>query len=103
VARKVNCWEYMDCGRGPGSGRGDRLAECPAARDRRLDGTHGGERAGRACWLSAGTMCRSTVTGTFASKFKDCQVCPFFLQVKKEEHPHFKVSPTAVADLDFDL
>jgi hypothetical protein len=103
MAGKENCWDYMECGRGPGSGRVVPHGSCPATKEMRLHGTHGGMNAGRACWVIAGTLCGGGVAGTFASKFRDCKVCPFFLQVKKDEHPNFKMSATLLSEFESDL
>ena len=102
MERKLNCWEYMHCGRESGGVRDSGVDECPAAQESMLHGTHGGQNAGRACWVVAGTMCRDAVSGTFASKFKDCKICPFYAQVKQEEHPAFKLSTTLLATLQSD-
>ena len=58
---KKNCWEYMSCGRGPGSRRVGDCGICPVAKAQALDGVHGGCGAGRACWVVAGTLCGGTV------------------------------------------
>ncbi len=90
--RKLNCWEAKKCGREPGGERVHDLGICPAAEEKRLDGTHGGRNAGRSCWVLAGTLCGGAVQGTFAQKYKNCQVCDFYEQVRKEEFPSFKLS-----------
>jgi hypothetical protein len=100
MARKQDCWEFMECGRGPGAARGGESGLCPAARDSRLHGTHGGRNAGRACWVLAGTMCGGQTAGTFASKFRNCQQCPFYALVKREEHPDFKLSALLLAEIE---
>jgi hypothetical protein len=82
---KKNCWEVMLCGREPGGKNAAGLGVCPAATDERLAGTHGGAQAGRACWVIAGTFCDGVVQGTFAQKYKDCTVCEFYREVRKEE------------------
>ncbi len=89
---KKNCWEVMKCGREPGGKNVRELGICPAATDERLEGTHGGKKAGRACWVIAGTFCGSAVQGTFAQKYKDCTECAFFRQVKKEEGADYQTS-----------
>lgn len=58
---------------------------CPATMERRLNGAHSGMNAGRACWVVAGTMCGNRIQGTFASKFKGCRLCDFYIAVMKEE------------------
>ena len=82
MENKKNCWEAMDCGRGPGGAGGDL---CPAATTTLLNGVHGGFNGGRACWIVAGTLCNGVVSGTFARKMENCLVCPFYRQVKGEE------------------
>jgi hypothetical protein len=99
MERKQNCWENKDCDRGPGSARENGTTVCPAAHETRLNGIHGGINAGRTCWVVAGTMCRGQVGGTFAAKFRDCQGCSFYDQVKQEEHPAFRLASTLIAEL----
>ncbi len=90
TVRKVNCWEYMKCGRGP---EGDKISElgiCPAATETRLNGVHGGSNGGRACWVVAGTFCKGEIQGTFAQKFKNCVLCEFYKRVREEEGSNFR-------------
>jgi hypothetical protein len=89
---KRNCWEVMGCGREPGGGNVKGLGECPAATDERLEGVHGGKKAGRACWVIAGTFCSGDVQGTFAQKYGDCTSCEFFRQVRSEEGKEYKTA-----------
>ena len=91
---KINCWQYMKCGREPG---GENAGEskggpCPASLEKKLDGIHGGKNAGRACWMVAGTFCKGKVTGTFAEKLEDCLICPFLKIVREEEGKDLKRS-----------
>ena len=91
---KLNCWESKKCGRQPGGARVAELGECPAATDERLEGVHGGHRAGRACWVIAGTLCGGAAQGTFASKFGTCKECHFYGLVRRQESPNFILSAT---------
>lgn len=61
------------------------LGICPVVLEKKLDGTHGGVNAGRACWVVAGTFCGGTVQGTFAKKYEHCENCDFHLAVQAEE------------------
>ena len=90
---KPNCWEHKLCGRGPDAHDSDGLGACPAALEQRLDGTHGGVNAGRACWVVAGTMCGGERQGTFARKVSTCSDCDFYARVQDEEHPGFQLAP----------
>lgn len=95
AAKKMNCWEFKNCGRGPeNSGN-----ICPAGIEKRLDGTHNGKNAGRACWAVAGTLCGGIVQGTFAKKYDTCEKCEFYLAVKQEEAAAFVLSATLLSQI----
>lgn len=89
---KLNCWEFKRCGRQPGGAAVHDKGICPATTEKRLDGTHDGVNAGRACWVVAGTLCKGEVQGSFAQKYKNCERCDFYQKVKEEEFPKFKFS-----------
>jgi CRP-like cAMP-binding protein len=82
---RINCWEYMKCGRGPGGSKVAELGICPAATDTSYDGINFGKSAGRFCWAVAGTLCDGQVQGTFAEKRISCISCDFFKLVQQEE------------------
>ena len=90
--RRLNCWEYKQCGREPGGAHIQDLGICPAAVEKKLDGVHQGKNAGRSCWVVAGTLCKGMVQGTFAQKYKNCEICDFYKQVREEEFPKFMLS-----------
>jgi hypothetical protein len=90
--KKLNCWEFKKCGREPDGAHGHDLGVCPATVEERLDGTHEGKNAGRACWVMAGTFCKRELKGTFAQKYSTCEVCDFYKLVKQEEFPRFTLS-----------
>jgi len=77
---KKNCWEFKSCGNGE---------HCPAFREKGLDGVNSGKRAGRACWVVAGTLCGGEVHGEFAQKIDDCEECEFYQLVLKEERDSY--------------
>ncbi|WP_291322605.1 NAD(P)-dependent oxidoreductase [Desulfonatronospira sp.] len=83
-----NCWDVMQCGRGPGQGL-DEENLCPAAGENRLDGVHGGRQAGRACWVVAGTCSGGSVQGQYAQTITKCRHCMFYQQVLSEEKDSF--------------
>lgn len=97
--KKVNCWEFKQCGREPGGAKKDQ-GVCPAAMDPRLHGTHGGRRAGRACWVIAGTKCGGREQGVFAKKYHDCDKCDFYKMVKIEEGFQYVLSINLLKRLD---
>jgi hypothetical protein len=83
--RRTNCWDVLQCGRGPGSeeARGEDL--CPAAVDSSADGVNAGRNGGRVCWAISGTFCGLESEGSAAKKFISCMSCDFFYQVLEEE------------------
>lgn len=96
---KLNCWEFKKCGRQPGGIHSREFGICPATTEERLDGAHDGVNGGRACWIIAGTFCKGEVQGTFAQKFKNCEICDFYQNVKEGEYPYFQLSAILLAKL----
>lgn len=96
---KQNCWQFKKCGREPGGAKIKELGVCPAATEKRLDAAHGGTNAGRSCWVLAGTLCMGKVQGTFATKYKNCEICDFYKKVKEEEFPKFILSALLIKKL----
>lgn len=90
--KKLNCWEFKQCGRQLGGERAFELGVCPASTDPSFDGIHGGDHAGRVCWVIAGTMCSGEVQGTFAQKYKNCGMCDFYGMVREEEGENFRTT-----------
>jgi hypothetical protein len=88
--KAINCWEYKKCGREPGGHQAGKYGVCPASIEKDLDGVHGGENAGRSCWVVEGTMCDDDVQGTFAGKIDHCFQCDFYAKVRKEEAARFE-------------
>jgi len=97
--KKLNCWEAKKCGREPNGAKAAELGVCPVTVESKLDGTHGGRHAGRACWVVAGSLCGGKVQGTFAAKFENCENCDFYAKVRQEEYPDFKYSSVLLAKL----
>lgn len=82
---KINCWEFMKCGRQPGGKKVSERGVCPAATESRTDGMNSGSMGGRACWAITGTFCDGTVQGEFALKMSGCIHCEFYRRVAYEE------------------
>jgi len=92
MAVKLNCWEYTKCGREEGGAHALELGVCPASLESKLDGTHGGAKAGRACWVVAGTFCKEPALGAHARSLHTCVDCKFFQLVEREEGEDFHMS-----------
>lgn len=86
---KLNCWEFMDCGREPGGFFEDELGVCPAATDQTFDGLNDGKNGGRSCWAVSGTLCLGRVQEGFASKQCECERCDFYQLVILEQEGDF--------------
>ena len=84
---KKNCWEHKNCGREPGGHKAQELGVCPVAMYEDFEGAHDGKKAGRACWVVAGSLCGGKVQGTYAQKLHNCWKCDFMNLVKTEQEP----------------
>jgi len=85
TAERVNCWEYMQCGREPGGDCARDNGVCPAAVSEKFHGINHGTKGGRICWLVAGTFCDGVIQGTYADKKDSCRECGFYKKVQLEE------------------
>lgn len=85
AAKKINCWEFMKCGREPGGAKAAEYGTCIAATDSSYAGINTGKNAGRICWAAAGTCCDGKIQGTFAEKRGSCTSCSFYKLVQEEE------------------
>jgi hypothetical protein len=83
--KKVNCWEYMKCGREPGGQNASGDDVCPVSLHEELHGIHGGKNAGRACWAIDNSLCPDMIRKTATKKFAGCWKCDFYHQVRDEE------------------
>lgn len=97
--KKQNCWEFKKCGRETQGARVHDRGVCPAAKEVKLDGIHGGKNSGRSCWVIAGTYCKGEVQGSFAQKYDNCSECDFYDSVLAEEGPGFTLSPVLLREL----
>ncbi len=85
IKKKINCWEYIGCGREPGGERAFEKGVCPAASDASYSGINSGENAGRFCWAVSGTLCEDQRQGSYAEKRQLCRECDFFNMVVAQE------------------
>jgi hypothetical protein len=80
-----NCWDVIDCGRGPGGRLVDTHGVCQVAVDMTYHGINRGTNAGRYCWRVDGTACHGEPQGSFSKKAEECGKCEFFHMVCEEE------------------
>lgn len=88
--KKINCWEFMKCGREPGGSNSIQFGICTASVEISADGINEGNNGGRACWALSGTFCEGEVQGTFAIKRENCRDCDFYKLVQKDQGSDFK-------------
>jgi hypothetical protein len=81
--RKLNCWEFHNCGREKGGLMTDRLGECPVSTTMNFDGANDGVAGGRICWKVPKTQNR-LATSVLCSGSK-CQFCEFYRRVQHEK------------------
>jgi hypothetical protein len=92
VPRKLNCWEFKNCGREPGGLMTGVLGECPVASAMKHDGINHGRAAGRICW-----KVRNSSAGRVDLSDNDCSSChecAFYRRVIYEEKENVQ-SPMA--------
>jgi len=83
MSRRLNCWEYTNCGMEPGGLFAKTHGSCPVAKMMKFDGINGGQGAGRFCWAvknrsgNAGLPCRNHRLS--------CTNCAFYRRVHCEE------------------
>jgi signal transduction histidine kinase len=91
---RLDCWEFRECGLGPGSGQ-----PCAAAADSASNGVNGGTNGGRFCWAVAGTL-SGTANLAICAQETNCLDCDFFHLVKSEEGPSFELLRLALGVSD---
>jgi hypothetical protein len=87
MERRLNCWEFKNCGRERGGLMVPVLGECPVSTARAFDGNNGGIAGGRSCWMvreSSRLMRLQVCSGN------SCHACEFYRRVRHEEHPAVK-------------
>lgn len=90
--RKLNCWEFKNCGREQGGANQYDLGVCAASQEKKLHGVHDGTNGGRACWVVAGTFCGGRISGSFAKKYDTCRKCNFYKKVLEENSVNFELT-----------
>lgn len=85
MKRKLNCWEFKNCGREPGGIMTAESGVCPVARAGSFDGTNDGVAGGRACWevrRQSTKLAANDICGTAS-----CSTCEFRRRVNYERAP----------------
>lgn len=80
--RKLNCWEFKNCGRERGGVLTPVQGECPVASSWSYDGTNEGIAGGRVCWQIK--MLPDNELEDNICRGSDCKVCEFRRRVLYE-------------------
>ncbi len=93
MSRKLNCWQFKNCGREKGGLMSKTLGVCPVSQAMRCDGQNQGIAGGRVCWSIRNSGNRLTRSGICSSSC--CQKCEFYRRVLYEEaeKTKFRFSP----------
>jgi hypothetical protein len=95
MPRKLNCWQFKNCGREKGGIMAEKLGECPVSSTMRYDGLNDGIGAGRACWMVPSNGCRGHGCNWWRNR--QCHECEFYQRVVfEEESACFTFSSTPV-------
>ena len=89
--QKLNCWEFVGCGRELGGENASESGVCMASIETSAYGMNGGKNGGRICWAVCGTFCGGRMDGSYAKKIISCRSCDFFNTVRQEEGNAFKI------------
>jgi len=93
MGKRLNCWDFKQCGFGPDGSNSGTDRTCPAALESSLDEIHGGHRGGRACWMVSHTFyCGKGDKGDHVQKYNTCMNCDFYWHVREEEEDNFELT-----------
>jgi len=85
MIERLNCWEFMKCGKGPEGNGKSESAPCPVASNSEASGFNNGVNGGRICWLIADRQCNETLVCSPEQDSLSCDSCDFHALVKSEE------------------
>ena len=95
MIKKLNCWEYNECGRNPKGHNVEEFGVCPSSVARHSDNLNCGTNGGRICWTINNTFCKGTEQGSAEDKFGNCTDCDFYKYIRAEEGNNFKLINTS--------
>jgi len=87
--RKINCWEFVGCGRELGGENVHKSGICRSSLDTSKNGINGGKNGGRICWAVSGTFCGDRMDGSYSKKILSCSSCYFYHKVREIEGNEF--------------
>ena len=87
--RKINCWEFKQCGRQPGGHNEKEFGTCATALKMKFNKINRGVNGGRFCWHVTDSFCEFDTHGSFAKDSNTCKNCEFRKLVEQEEDSNF--------------
>ncbi len=85
MRNKLNCWEFMKCGKGPSVNGNGKPCRCPVASEMSADSLNEGINGGRICWIIAETCGNGEVKCSNMHRKSSCFSCEFRYKVSAEE------------------
>ncbi len=82
---KLNCWEFMKCGKRPPENGNGKDNSCPVASETSANDLNDGINGGRICWIIAETCHNSKVQCSDLLRKDPCFSCEFRYKVTIEE------------------
>ena len=82
---KLNCWEFMKCGKGLSKNGNGKCNSCPVASETSGNALNGGINGGRICWIIAETCDNGEVQCSDLHRKDSCFQCEFRYKVMMEE------------------
>lgn len=82
---KLNCWEFIKCGKGPLGNGINKSDICPVAVETSANALNGGVNGGRICWVIAENCSNAEVKCSKLHRKDFCFSCEFRYKVTLEE------------------
>jgi hypothetical protein len=95
MSTKLNCWEFMNCGREPGGVLSATCGVCPVATAFQCDGANGGQAAGRTCWRISHSPGLNGQRNNLP-RLSTCLSCAFYRRVQFEAETEAPLRPEIV-------
>ena len=85
MKKKLNCWEFMKCGKGPDTAGSNGHDICSVASAVIADGLNGGDNGGRICWVIAENYFKGSIHCSEKRIIHSCYACEFRYLVTMDE------------------
>ena len=82
---KLNCWEFMKCGKEEHGEKLNGSGPCPVSVESSAHGLNGGVNGGRICWVITDILHQCDVNCSHVHHKSSCFSCEFRYKVTAEE------------------